>query len=501
MNKLRKILTLLALSVITCGSACSGTNPDDNGGNKPGTDPVVPPVNSDAPVAYVTTADRSELFAAETLEFGKTASMSPYIITLKPDTKYQSVEGFGPAMTGSTCYNLLRMSQTDRTALLKELFDKKEGCGISLVRVSIGSSDFGLDEYTWCDEPGIENFAPHALDKRDVFPILKEIYAINPDIKIIGSPWSAPRWMKKAVNSDGPHNRWTSGVLNPIYYQDYAQYFVKWVQAMKAEGFDIHAITVQNEPLNHGNSMSMYMSWEEQRDFVKTALGPAFEKAGITTKILAFDHNYNYDNVASQFRYPLNIFADPEASKYFAGSAWHNYGGSVTELDNIIKRAPDKEIYFTEASIGTWNYKFEDCLINDFNSIFIETLKRNGRGVTLWNLMLDDKKGPNRPGGCQTCFGAVQISTSDYKTLERMSHYYNIAHASKVVKEGAVRIATDGYTNPGLNYVAFSNPDGSIAVLGVNTSNKEIPVVFSGSDYTVRYTFPARSTSSLIWKR
>lgn len=495
-----KLKNLLFISFLAGLCACNCNEEAHLGGDdnvkKPDT-----PVVSDAPVAYVTCADKSKLFAPQQLQFGKPASMSPYVVNLKPDETFQTIEGFGPAITGSTCYNLLKMTKEDRTALLTHLFDRDKGCGISMVRVAIGSSDFGLDEYTCCDEKGIENFEIHALDKRDIFPVLREIYAINPDLKIIGSPWSAPRWMKRAVNSDADYNSWTSGRLKPSCYDDYAEYFVKWVKAMNAEGFKIHAITVQNEPLNHGNSMSMYMPWEEQRDFVKAALGPAFEKEGLKVKILAFDHNYNYDNVPDQKSYPLNIFADPDAAKYFAGSAWHNYGGSPTELDNIVAGAPDKDIYFTEASIGTWNYTFDGCLINDFNSIFIETLKRNNKAVTLWNLMLDDKKGPNRPGGCRTCYGAVNISSSDYKTLDYYTHYYNIVHASKVVKPGAVRIATEGYENASLNYVAFKNTDGSIAILAVNKSNEEIAVVFAGRDYTVRHVFAPKSTTSLIWKK
>ena len=154
--------------------------------------------------------------------------------------------------------------------------------------------------------------------------------------------------MKRRSVTDGSDwYSWTSGSLRPAYYPDYARYFVKWIQAMQAEGIGIDAVTVQNEPLNHGNSMSLYMTWAEQRDFIKTALGPAFERGGTQTKILVFDHNYNYDNQADQKNYPLRIYADPEASKYVAGSAWHNYGGSVTELDNIVRNAPDKEIYFT----------------------------------------------------------------------------------------------------------------------------------------------------------
>ena len=301
---------------------------------------------------YTTTADQKMTFNKTELPFQTIPGMMDNIVTISDAKKYQTIDGFGAAITGSTCHNLLKMTKDNRTKFLKEMFDMNEGLGVSLIRVSIGSSDFGLDEYTWCDEKGIENFGINKWDKDEVIPILHEIYAINPNVKIIASPWSAPRWMKT-------NGKWTSGELKTDCYQDYATYFVKWIQTMEKEGFNIYAMTIQNEPLNRGNSMSMYMSWQEQRNFIKKALGPAFEQNNIKTKILLFDHNYNYDDIADQRSYPLNIYADAEASKYVSGSAWHNYGGNVNELVTIASKAPEKEIYFTEASIGTWNYKYQ----------------------------------------------------------------------------------------------------------------------------------------------
>ena len=329
---------------------------------------------------------------------------------------------------------------------------------------------------------------------------LKEILEINPEIKIMGSPWSCPKWMKGTVaDPSKPYDSWTSGRLNPAYYDDYAEYFVQWVTEMEENGFPIYAITMQNEPLNKGNSMSLYMPWEDQLAFVKK-LGPAFRKAGIDTKILCYDHNYNYDNVAGQQNYPLNIYADADAAQWVDGSAWHNYGGSVSELDNIRAAAPDKTIYFTEASIGTWNYNFESCVIDDFESIFLGTLSRYGKGVLLWNLMLDDKGAPNRPGGCTTCYGAIEISSSDYKTLKYNSHYYDLAQCAKVIRPGAVRIGASGYTASGLTYLAFRNPDGSKAFVALNRSAGEQTVaVYENADRSFKYTIPAKSIASFRW--
>jgi glucosylceramidase len=308
--------------------------------------------------------------------------------------------------------------------------------------------------------------------------------------------------MKKNAGDSGDHYSWTGGVLKPSCYQDYAAYFVKWIQYMDGQGFDIYAVTPQNEPLNAGNSMSMLMYWDQERDFIKTALGPALAKAGLTTKILVFDHNYDYDGKSSQTDYPLNIYADSDASKYVAGSAWHNYGGSVSELDHIVKEAPDKEIYFTEASIGTWNYSFNGCLLDDMRDIFLGTLARECKGVTLWNLMLDDNKGPytNASGSCTTCYGAVTVASSDYVSVDYLSQYYDIAHCSKVIRPGAVRIGTKGYSADGITYQVYKNTDGSYGVVVLNENSTSQQLVFISESHSVSYLVPAKAIVSLRWK-
>ena len=289
MKRLLIIPTVLALTCCACGHEVpENTKPDDP-------TPVEPVVETKGAKASVTTADKSQLFAESTIEFGKAASMSPNIVRFTED-RYQSVDGFGLAITQASCYNLLKMSKADRTRFLTELFDPIDGVGSSLIRVCIGGSDFSMSEYTWCDSEGISHFAIHESEFTYLFPILDEIYAINPNVKIIGSPWSVPIWMKMAVSGNGAHNAWTSGRLNPKYYKDYATYFVKWIQAMEARGYKVMAVTLQNEPLNHGNSMSTYMPWTDQRDFLVQGIGPAFKAAGLSTKVLLFDHNYNYDN-------------------------------------------------------------------------------------------------------------------------------------------------------------------------------------------------------------
>lgn len=511
MNIIKLFFPLLVMLNLSC-CACSSKE-EGQGGSQVETPGTNEPVEEPTSYAYswTTSADESKLFKQEELKFGSASSMSPYVV--KPDgTSYQSVEGFGAAVTVSSCYNLLKMPKDYRTALLKNIFDKKTGIGSSLIRVCIGGSDFSWDygdsgrssdgRYTWCDKEGLENFEAHPMDIKYLIPVLKEIYAINPDVKIIGSPWTAPRWMKLDENLDKAYESWTGGRLNPKHYRDYGEYFVKWIQYMEAEGFNIFAVTPQNEPLNAGNSMSMLMYWDDCRDFVKNGLGPALRDAGLQTKILIFDHNFNYDNKADQKSYPTKVYADSEAASYIDGSAWHNYGGSPSELDNIVAAAPDKSIYFTEASIGEWNYTFSGCLINDFKTIFMETMSRGCKGVTLWNLMLDDRKGPytNAGGSCTTCYGAVTILRSDYKTTKPYSHYYNIAHCSKVLQSGAVRLGTEGFKASGVSYQLYKNPDGSYGAIILNESTKDQQFVFAVEDHSVKCTAAARSIVSVLWK-
>ena len=495
------ILGLLAAFSCSCKGGEDPVKPDTP---DPGPDPV--PVVTEGATAWTTTFDKSRDFEKKAISFGKAATMSPYAVRFTSD-EYQSVDGFGLAVTQASCYVLQQMAPAERTKLLKELFSPTEGAGSSLIRVCIGGSDFSMSEYTWCDTEGISNLKIHESEYQYLFPILDEIYAINPDVQIIGSPWSCPRWMKMDVPGKGTaFNSWTSGRLNPKYYADYAQLFVYWVQQMEKRGYKVLAVTLQNEPLNHGNSMSLYMPWEDQRDFLKV-VGPKFAAAGLKTKILLFDHNYNYDNQGDQQQYPLKIFADAEASKYAAGSAWHNYGGNVSELDKIHSSAPDKDIYFTEASIGTWNYGqpgrgFASLFEEDFRDIVLGTLSRYGKGVTLWNLALSDEGKPFRPGGCSICYGAVSVSHDGWSiaSADRKSHWYDVIHASVAVKPGAVRIGTDGFTKKGITYLAFRNPDGSYGVLILNSNADEQQLVFATDAHSVSVNVPGKSVVSLKWK-
>jgi glucosylceramidase len=452
---------------------------------------------------YITSANETLLFQHFPVSFNKKQPFEDEkTIVLDPSVQYQQIDGFGAAITGSTCYNLLRMSPENRAKLLHEAFDTIEGAGYSFIRISIGASDFSMDEFTCCDTPGIENFGLHELDKRDLIPVLKEILAINPKIKIMGSPWTCPRWMKVNNLTDlKPYNEWTSGQLNPALYQEYATYFVNFIEAMKKEGIPIHSITIQNEPLNRGNSVSLYMTWQEQAEFIRSALGPKFEAAGLQTKIIVFDHNYNYDDIEDQKNYPVNIYNIPEASKYIDGAAFHAYGGDKSEMLKVHHAAVDKNLYFTEMSIGTWNYTFEGDLIWSMRELGIGTLNNFNRAVIVWNFLLDEKGAPNRPGGCTTCYGAVEISSSDYTTLQRKSHFYLIAHLAKVILPEARRISNKGSEIQGFYLTAVQNVNDTYGAVMLNENDSPVGITLADGNHSFNLTIPAKSIASCRWKK
>jgi glucosylceramidase len=487
---------MLLLSIILFSVSILACNKDNNNNNGP------EPENGDVDM-YITYANKSMLFQHVPVKFNDKPNMEiATTIFLEPNVRYQEIEGFGAAMTGSSCYNLLHMSAENRAAILKETFDTVSGDGYSYIRISLGCSDFSLEEFTHCDTPGIENFAIHELDKRDLWPVLREILAINPKVKILASPWTCPRWMKVNNLIDlEPYNSWTSGQLNPAYYQDYATYFVKFIQEMEKEGFTIDAITIQNEPLNRGNSASLYMTWQEQAEFIKTALGPKFEEAGIKTKIWVFDHNYNYDNISDQRDYPIHIYEDPDAAKYVDGAAFHAYGGDKSELLHVHNAAPDKNLYFTEMSIGSWNYTFDGDLMWSMRELGIGTLNNYCKAVMVWNYMLDENGAPNRPGGCTTCYGLVEISSTDYKTLDRKSHYYLIAHLSKVIFPGAIRIDVSGFKAVGLYVTIVENLDGTYGAVLQNDTDIAIETVIEDDKHSFPLTLAPKSITSCKWKQ
>jgi len=316
-------------------------------------------------------------------------------------------------------------------------------------------------------------------DTVDLVPLLKEILAINPDIKILGSPWSPPVWMKDNGSSIG-------GSLQPQYYGVYAQYFLKYIAAMKANGITIDAITPQNEPQHGGNNPSMVMSAEQQAAFIKGHLGPAFASAGVATKIIVWDHNC--DNP----QYPITILNDAEAKKYVDGSAFHLYAGSIEALSTVHASHPDKNVYFTEqwtASNGSFDGDFKWHVRN----VMIGSMRNWSRIALEWNLANDGNFNPHTPGGCTQCKGALTIDGA----VNRNVSYYIVAQVSKFVPPGSVRIKTTVINE--LQSVAFKTPAGKKVLIALNDTGSDVTFNIKYKGKWAATTLPANSAGSYIW--
>jgi glucosylceramidase len=441
---------------------------------------------------WLTTGDQSKLLSKENdISITEIVSTTIASITIDVTQKLQEIEGFGAALTGSSAYLIRQeLSSGQRNELLRELFDPETGIGISYLRMTIGASDFSLSDYTYDDMPAGDtdyDLTHFSIAKdQDVVSVFKEIVAIAPGIKIMGSPWSPPAWMKTNGSLKG-------GKLKPGAYDVYARYFVKYINAYKSEGITIDAITPQNEPLySTANYPCLDMSSSEQLTFIKNNLGPLFQAENITAKIITYDHNF--DNTA----YAISILNDPAAKNYVTGSAFHAYGGNVSAMSIVHNAHPDKGLYFTEVSGGAWATNFSDNLQWNMTNIFIGTTKNWSKNVLLWNLALDQDHGPKN-NGCQDCRGVVTIN-SFTGSITRNVEYYSIGHFSKFVMPGAFRISSTSFeSSTKLDHVAFLNPDGSkvVVVSNDNTTVRSFVIKTSTSQFT--YTLPGKSVCTIVW--
>ena len=448
-------LSIILLGVVSLYSSCS----KDKGGNTPPDPPAPPPVTNDIE-QWITTGDKVSLLQKQTaiLGFGTTAN-SFSDISIDSNITYQTVDGFGFTLTGGSAELINGMGTTEKNNLLTELFSNT-GIGISYLRVSIGASDLSSSVFSYDDmpagqtDPTLANFSL-SQDLTHLVPVLKQILAINPGIKIMGSPWSPPVWMKNPGAGQATASS-IGGSLKPEYYNVYAQYFVKYIQAMKAQGINIDAITIQNEPEHGGNNPSMLMSAPQQATFIKNSLGPAFQAAALTTKIIIWDHNC--DNPS----YPKSILDDAAAKAFIDGSAFHLYAGDISALSVVRDAHPDKNLYFTEQWTSSTG-GFDGDLKWHLKNVIIGSMRNYSKIALEWNLANDPSFGPHTPGGCTQCKGALTISGSG---VAKNVAYYIVAHASKFVPMGSTRISSS--MSGSLYNVAFKTPAGKKVLIVLN---------------------------------
>ncbi len=467
--------------------------------------------------SWITTEDRSMLFHEldSVIEFSKANNPRYASIIIDPNQTMQEIDGFGFALTGGSAELLMGMNLEKRKEILQELFGtNKSEIGISYIRLSIGSSDLNSFTFSYDDlEQGqtdldLEQFTL-GQDLKDVVPVMQEILAINPDIKVMGSPWSAPIWMKTNQSIRG-------GKLKDECYEVYADYFVKYISGMEEEGIKINSVTVQNEPMNSRNTPSMSWYWYEQADFIKNYLGPKFRKHQLDTKIIIFDHNTDRPD------YPLSILQDSLASQYVYGSAFHNYRGNMETMTMVHRARPDKHIFFTEQMVTEKPNDGIIDIVNPVNRLILQGMNNWSRNVILWNLAADPNNDPHTDnGGCSMCQGALTIAGN---TISRNLAYYTIAHASKFVRPGAIRVHTTQPTDPSvylyadeqrdqvnrvwesensplLPNVAFKTPDKKVVLIVSNTSSDHhsVKIQYDG-EYAVLPLEPG-SVGTFVWNQ
>lgn len=435
---------------------------------------------------WLTNADKSILFQKQTQRFSFESQTNTLPSIYVDDTKtFQKMDGFGYTLTGGSAQLLAAMKPAERAKLLQELFTTNQNnIGVSYLRISIGASDLSDHVFTYNDlptgqtDPKLTRFTL-AEERKELIPMLKEILAVAPSLKILGSPWTPPVWMKTNAVSKG-------GSLKPEFYDVYASYLVKYIQEMQKEGIRIEAITVQNEPLHPGNNPSLLMPQDEQAAFIKKSLGPAFKKAKINTKILIYDHN------ADRPDYPISILNDPEARQYIDGSAFHLYGGNIENLQDLHEAHPDKNLYFTEQWIGA-PANFGGDLIWHIKNLIIGAPRNWCKTVLEWNLAADPQQKPYTEGGCTTCLGALTIG----ETVVRNPAYYIIAHASKFVKPASVRIASN--VTMSLSNIAFKTPDGKTVLILLNESDKLVTFNIRYKTKQITPTLKGRTVATFVW--
>ena len=443
--------------------------------------------------AWVTTGDQSRLLAREPdLHFNRVAvDPTTPVVEVDYSRQFQPVVGWGAAMSDAAAYLIqTKLNSSQREALLQDLFGRDPGIGLSFVRIPMGASDFSRSHYSYDDRATGETDSTLAhfsidVDRAEKIPALKRAIAINPQLKLVGSPWSAPGWMKSTGSL-------IKGTLLPQFYGAFAEYFRRWIEAYEAEGLPIFAITLQNEPhFEPENYPGMRLSPAQRAAIIGGSFGPLFNRRDVRAQIWDWDHNW--DEPAS----PLAVLADSVARRYVSAVAWHCYGGDVSAQTAVHDKHPDKDTYFTECSGGEWAPVWADNLKWNVSKMVIGNARAWAKCVALWNLALDEKHGPHL-GGCGDCRGVVTINSTTGE-ITRNPEYYALAHASRFVRPGAVRVESSAPN--GFETVAFRNVDDrstALIVLSTKATLGQVAVRVGPMSFTT--SLPGGAVATFTWK-
>ena len=453
----------------------------------------VVPVRAQAVHTYQTSPDLTQRLARKrTIHFSRHAgSGRGPTITVDDSQRFQTMDGFGASITDAAGWLLEeKLAAVQREQVMTDLFDPRHGIGLSFLRQPIGSTDLSRYHFSFDDipagqaDPTLEHFSV-APNEKDIFPAIREALKLNPAISVLLTPWSPPAWMKTKGSMDG-------GRLREEFMAAYAAYLTRSVQGFEAARIPVKFLSVQNEPLNETRDYpGTVLPAEQAAQLIGQDLGPDLRKAGLKTMVLAYDHNWDHPE------YPETILADKAAAQYVAGSALHCYGGDVTAQNEIHAMFPDKGIWMTECSGGTWDK--EPALVKTAR-LLIESTRNWAKSVVLWGVALDAQHGPH-DGGCGTCRPLVEIDTK--QSPARISYtgdFYGLAHASRFVTPGAVRVASTSFGRDALETVAFQNIDGTLALLVLNNSSSSSPCHVAWHDRTFTAEVPGGSLTTFVWK-
>jgi glucosylceramidase len=483
-SKFKKIVCSQALLCLLFLLACKKSSTGNS---------TVPPGNNNPPPGnevdfWLTKGNESVKLQLQNtvLAFSTSTNNFPNI-EVDDAVNFQAVDGFGFTLTGGSATVIDQLSSAKKAELLQDLFGTTgTAVSFSYLRLSIGASDLNAAPFSYNDLPAgqtdvaLANFSL-AEDTVHLIPLLKQILLINPNIKIMAAPWSPPVWMKDNGSTIG-------GSLQPQYYSVYAQYFVKYIQAMKAGGINIDAVTPQNEPLHPGNNPSLLMTAVQQADFIKNHLGPAFQAAAIATKIVVYDHNCDRPD------YPLTILNDPAAKAYVDGSAFHLYAGDISALTQVHTAHPDRNVYFTEQYTPS-NGSFAGDLQWHLKNVIIGSMRNWSKTALEWNIANDGGFGPHTDGGCTTCKGAITV-TSGSSYIKNVG-YYIVAHASKFVPPGSKRIQSS--LPSGLPNAAFKTPAGKKVLIVVNDGSSSLQFNIKQNGKWVTTYLDGGAVGTYIW--
>lgn len=443
---------------------------------------------------WATTSDRRLALAELPGDAAADPSAPTVAVAIDPQRRYQPIEGFGASITDSSAWLLQRkMRPRARAALLRELFaapDREPSAiGLGFVRLTIGASDFSLDHYSLDDVPaGEEDPTLRRFrlprQQRDVVAVTRAARAINPQLRIMASPWSAPAWMKTGGSL-------IKGSLQDRHQEVFARYLLRYVDTLAAQGLPLFALTLQNEPAFEPENYPGMRLGARQRIALIGHLGPMLRAAGHDTRILDWDHNWDHPEE------PIEVLSDPVASAHVDGVAWHCYGGEVSAQSQVHARFPDKSTYLTECSGGDWEPVRSGGMTLLARDLIVGGTRHWARGVLLWNLALDSTAGPHA-GGCGNCRGVVTLDTRTGRIV-RNDEYYVLAHASRFVRPGAYRIDSTAGTDQ-VDNVAFLDLDrNAIVLIAVNSSTgpRTLRVESPGRHFS--YTLAAKSLHTFVW--